>query len=164
MKTARLTLRRLVPEDAAFILRLVNEPSWLRYIGDRKIRTLEDAANYLVKGPLEMYARLGFGLLAVELEGTPIGMCGLIKRDTLPDVDIGFAFFPEYWGKGYAGEAAAAVLADGAGRLGLKRVVAITSLDNDRSIRLLEKIGFRFDRLIGGPDGTQLRLFSAELR
>lgn len=159
MNTARLHLRRLEPSDAPFILRLVNEPSWLRYIGDRKVRTLDDARAYIEKGPMEMYGRLGFGLLLVEREGAPIGLCGLIQRDTLPDVDIGFAFVPEHWGQGYAAEAAEAVLADGRDRLGLSRVIAITSLDNDRSIHLLGKLGFRFERLIGGPDGTQLRLF-----
>jgi RimJ/RimL family protein N-acetyltransferase len=165
LQTARLNLRPLTLDDAAFILELVNEPSWLRYIGDRGVRTLDDARVYLTKGPLDMYARLGFGLLLVELreDGTPLGLCGLIKRDTLPDVDIGFAFLPEYWGKGYAREAAAAALADAAASYGLQRVVAITTLDNEASIRLLEKIGFRFDRLIGGPDGTQLRLFTLEL-
>lgn len=165
MNTARLRLRRLTQEDAPFVLQLVNEPSWLRYIGDRGVRTLDDAQVYLAKGPLEMYQRLGFGLLLVELaeDGTPLGLCGLIKRDTLPDVDLGFAFLPGHWGKGYAREAAAAVLADGASSFGLQRVVAITSLDNQRSIQLLEKIGFRFERVIGGPEGSQLRLFAVDL-
>ncbi len=165
MKTPRLTLRRLTLDDAPFILGLVNQPSWLRFIGDKNVRTLEDARGYLSKGPLEMYQRLGFGLLLVERtdDGAPIGICGLIKRDTLPDVDIGFAFLPEHWGAGYAAEAAAAVLSDGAASLGLTRVVAITSLDNQRSIQLLEKVGFRFDRLIGGPEGAQLRLFVIDL-
>lgn len=165
MKTPRLTLRRLTLDDAPFILGLVNQPSWLRYIGDKKVHTLEDARGYLIKGPLAMYEQLGFGLLLVERadDGAPLGICGLIKRETLPDVDVGFAFLPEHWGKGYAAEAAAAVLADGASSFGLTRVVAITSLDNQRSIALLEKIGFRLDRLIGGPDGSQLRLFAIEL-
>lgn len=164
MKTPRLVLRPLALDDAPFILRLVNEPSWLRYIGDKKVRSLEDARDYLAKGPIDMVARLGFGLLLVERDQAPIGICGLIKRETLPDVDIGFAFLPEHWGQGYAGEAAAAVLADGAASFGLRRVVAITSLDNESSIRLLEKLGFRFDRLIGGPaGGEQLRLFAIEL-
>ena len=165
MNSARLRLRRLTEEDAPFILQLVNEPSWLRYIGDRGVRTLEDARVYLTKGPLDMYQRLGFGLLLVERreDGAALGLCGLIKRDTLPDVDLGFAFLPEHWGKGYAREATTAVLDDGARSFGLQRVVAITSLDNQRSIQLLEKIGFHFDRTIGGPDGAQLRLFAIEL-
>ena len=163
--TSRLALRRLTEADAPFMLRLLNEPSWLRFIGDRGVRTLDEAAAYLAKGPIDMYQRLGFGLLLVErtLDGAALGICGLIKRDTLPDVDLGFAFLPEHWGRGYAVEAAAAVLAAAARDAGLRRVVAITSLDNERSIRLLEKLGFRFDRLIGGPDGAQLRLFAVAL-
>src|SRR3982750_718510 len=123
LETDRLILRHLAPEDAEFILRLLNEPSWLRFIGDKGIRTLEDARSYILKGPVEMYARLGFGLYLVELkEGlVPTGLCGLIKRDSLKDVDIGFAFLPEYWGRGYAYESAAAVMTYGRDALGLKR-------------------------------------------
>ena len=164
IETGRLALRRLTLEDAPFILELVNQPSWLRFIGDKGVRTLEDARDYLRKGPLDMYARLGFGLLRVALrDGPPIGLCGLIKRDTLPDPDLGFAFLPGYWRQGYAVEAARAVLERGATALGLRRVVAITSLDNAASIRLLEKVGFQFERLIGTA-GAQLRLFSLESR
>lgn len=144
--TERLTLRRFTPDDAAFILELVNEPSWLRFIGDKKIHTLEDARKYLVNGPMAMYDRVGFGLYMVEEKGTgvPAGMCGLIKRDTLEDVDIGFAFLPRFWGKGYAYEAAAATMRYGQDVLKLPRIVAITSPDNESSIRLLEKIGLKY--------------------
>src|SRR6185503_18613176 len=133
IETTRLTIRRLSADDAEFILKLLNEPSWLRFIGDKGVRTVEDARAYILNGPVEMYSRLGFGLYLVELkeEGISIGMCGLIKRDALEDVDIGFAFLPEYWGKGYAYEAAAAVMSYARSALGLKRVVAITSVDND---------------------------------
>ncbi|MDC0711198.1 GNAT family N-acetyltransferase [Stigmatella sp. ncwal1] len=157
LETDRLILRRLSLEDAGFILKLVNEPSWLRFIGDKGVRTLDDARGYLLKGPLEMYARLGFGLYRVGLkeDGQSIGLCGLIKRDALPDVDIGFAFLPGFWGKGYAYEAASAVVAYGHESLGLKRLVAIASPDNDRSIQLLEKLGLRFERLMTLSAGAE---------
>jgi RimJ/RimL family protein N-acetyltransferase len=163
LETERLILRRLRAEDAGFILQLVNEPSWLRYIGDRGVRTLEDARRYILKGPVEMYERLGFGLYLVELkqDAVPIGMCGLLKRDTLKDVDIGFAFFPGFWGKGYAHEAAAAVLQYGRGVLGLKRIVAITSPDNHSSIRLLEKLGLKFEQMLRLTEGEpEVKLFA----
>jgi RimJ/RimL family protein N-acetyltransferase len=149
-------------EDAEFILGLLNEPSWLQFIGDKGVRTLEDARAYILKGPVDMYSRLGFGLYLVELKKSvlPIGMCGLIKRDILEDVDIGFAFLPAYWGKGYAYEAAAAVMAYGEKVLGLDRIVAITSLDNDRSAKLLEKLGLRFEKVLKlAPGSEEVKLF-----
>ena len=158
--TGRLQLRRLALDDAPFILRLLNEPSWLRFIGDKGVRTGEDAQRYLRDGPLAMYERTGFGLLRVALHGgAPIGMCGLIRRDTLADVDIGFAMLPEYWGGGYAFEAARAVLDFGLRELGLPRVVAITAPDNERSIRLLERLGLVFEsniRLAGADEDIAL--------
>src|SRR5215218_10903110 len=112
LSTERLVLRRLAAEDAEFILELMNDPDWLRFIGDRGIRTVEDARGYIATGPVDMYARLGFGLYAVELreDRTPIGICGLIRRDWLEDVDLGFAFLPHFRGAGYAHEAAAETL------------------------------------------------------
>ena len=166
LETERLVLRRLTVEDAPFMLRLLNEPSWLRFIGDRGVRTLEDARRYVLEGPVDMYERLGFGLYATTLkenEADPIGICGLIKRAELDDVDIGFALLPMFWGKGYAHEAASAVMAYAKGTVGLTRVVAITSIDNESSMRLLEKIGLRFERLIRlKPDGEEVRLFAWE--
>lgn len=167
LETARLCLRRLTEDDAPFIFRLVNEPSWLRFIGDKGVRTLDDARRYLREGPLDMYARHGFGLYLVttrKSDAVPLGMCGLIKRDELPDVDIGFAFVPESWGQGYAVEAANAVLAHAFTDFGLKRIVAITSLDNTASIRVLEKIGMRFERVIEVRPGDPVRLFAAAIR
>ncbi|HSE11704.1 MAG TPA: GNAT family N-acetyltransferase [Rudaea sp.] len=148
LETDRLILRRLVPDDAPFILELVNDPDWLRYIGDKGVRNLDDARAYIENGPMAMYARVGFGLFCVELKTgrTPIGMCGLIKRDTLPDVDIGFAFLPQFRAQGYGREAARATLDHGRNVVGLKRIVAITSPDNDASGRLLEAVGLRFER------------------
>ena len=144
----------------------MNEPSWLRFIGNKGVRNLEDARAYILQGPVEMYSRLGFGLYLVELKeaGIPIGMCGLIKRDALEDVDIGFAFFPQYWGRGYAYEAASAVMAYGANQLGLKRIVAITSVDNDSSVKLLEKLGLRFERMVKlSADAEEIKLFGSDV-
>lgn len=165
LETERLVLRRLTEEDAPFIFELVNDPAWLRFIGDRGVRTLDDARDYIVKGPVAMYSRLGFGLYLVELKEarTPIGMCGLLKRDSLEDVDLGFAFMPQYRGRGFAHEAAAGAMAYGREVLRLKRVLAIVSVDNDGSARLLEKLGFRFERMIRLPDDAEeIRLFVFE--
>lgn len=147
LETERLLLRPLTTDDAPFILTLLNEPSFLRFIGDKKVRTLEDAQQYLLNGPIASYNQYGFGLLLVELKEsqTPIGMCGLLKREELPDPDIGFAFLPDYWNKGFGFEAATAVLKDAQ----LDRTLAIVNHDNDASIRLLEKLGFRFERVKG---------------
>ena len=162
IETDRLTLRWLDTDDAQFILELLNDPAFLRFIGDKGVRTLNDAKNYILNGPADMYARLGFGLYLTELkEGeVPIGICGLIKRDTLEDVDIGFAFLPDFRAKGYAHEAAAAVMAYGKEVLNLKRIVAITSPDNQASGKLLEKLGLRFEQMIRLSEGAEeVRLF-----
>ena len=152
-------------DDAPFILTLLNEPSFLQYIGDKKVRNLDDARQYILNGPVASYERNGFGLNLVELREshTPIGMCGLLKREELPDPDIGFAFVPAYWSKGFAFEAATAVLSDARERLKLQRILAITSLDNDASIKLLQKLGFRFEKVITLPaNQDQVKLFSSE--
>ncbi|HSE15598.1 MAG TPA: GNAT family N-acetyltransferase [Pyrinomonadaceae bacterium] len=161
LETGRLLLRRMTVDDAQFILTLLNEPSFLRYIGDKQVRNLEDARRYILNGPVASYERHGFGLLIVELRDshTPIGICGLLKREELPDPDIGFALLPDFWSKGFAFEAATAVLNDARDRL--SRVLAITSLDNEASIGLLQRLGFRFDRVTKlSEQGEQLRLFS----
>jgi RimJ/RimL family protein N-acetyltransferase len=126
IETERLTLRKLSVEDAPFILRLVNEPSFLQFIGDKGVRNLEDARQYILNGPVASYAQNGFGLFLVQLKANqvPLGMCGLLKRETLEDVDIGFAFLPEFWNKGYAFEAAAVVLSYAKDVLKLPRIVA----------------------------------------
>ena len=154
LETPRLTLRELHAGDSEFMLALLNDPDWIRYIGDRGVRTEDDARAYLERGPIAMYARHGFGLWCVarRRDGEPVGMCGLIKRDTLPDVDVGFAFLPEYRGLGYAAEAAAATMALASTRYGLSRVVAIVSPDNDRSLRLLEKLGMTSEGMTPGAD------------
>jgi len=165
LETARLRLRHLGADDAGFIVELLNEPAFIRNIGDRRVRTPEDGRRYIANGPVASYVRHGFGLFAVELKeiGAPIGICGLLKRDTLEDVDIGFAFLSRYWSNGYAVEAARAVLDYGRNTVGLRRVVAITVPENDSSIRLLEKIGLRFERMVRiSDDEAELRLFAVD--
>lgn len=163
LQTERLILRHLIVNDAPFILELLNEPSFIQNIADRGVRTLDDARTYLHNGPMASYQRHGFGLLAVELKATgePMGMCGLIKRDNLPDVDIGFAFLPRYWGKGYAYEAAAAVLTYGREVHKLARIVAIVLPSNSGSINVLQKLGLTFEQMIiWDDDGAELKLFA----
>ena len=148
IETPRLRLRRLAPGDAPFILELLNDGDFLRYIGDKGVRTEDHARGYILSGPMASYERFGFGLLLVSLaSGEPIGMCGLLKRDTLEDPDLGFAFLPPYRAQGYAHESASAVLAHAPAAWGLSRVLAITSPDNVASIGLLEKLGFVFERM-----------------
>lgn len=159
LETRRLTLRWLDEGDAAFILRLVNEPSWLLHIGDRGIRTLAAARDYIETGPRAMYRQHGFGLFLIGLKGdagSAIGLCGLLRRETLADMDVGFALLPEFWGQGYALESVSAVVAWSRTTLGLSRLVAVTSPGNVPSGRLLGKLGFRFERLVclqaGAPE------------
>lgn len=166
LETQRLVLRKLALQDAPFIVELLNEPSFLRYIGDKGVRTTADACRYLNEGPLDSYLRHGFGLYLVELResGTPIGMCGLLKRDTLKDVDVGFAFLPRFWAQGYGYESAAAVLAHGRAAHGLRRIVAITNPDNLGSIQLLSKLGFRSEGLLRlTPESPEICLFASDV-
>src|SRR4030095_5342315 len=129
LETERLTLRHAPPADALFIFELVNDPAFIRNIGDRGVRTLADAERYVLDGPIASYEKFGFGMYVVEVResGTPIGLCGFVKRDWLPDVDIGFAFLPQYRSQGYARESASAVRRYGHEVLGLSRIVAIVS-------------------------------------
>ena len=166
LETDRLILRRIALEDAEFMLQLLNEPSFHRFIGDKGVRTIADARNYIEQGPLASYERFGFGLFLTELQEShvPIGMCGLLKRDTLEDVDIGFAFVPQFWKQGYAVESASAVMAYAKDIIGLKRLAAITSPDNDKSIRVLTKLGMTFQRLVRlTEDAPEVKLFAREL-
>jgi RimJ/RimL family protein N-acetyltransferase len=163
LETERLALRRLEPGDAEFILELLNDPSFLRFIGDKGVRNLDDARRYIANGPVASYERFGFGLYLTALKegGVPIGICGLLKRDSLDDVDVGFAFLPRFWSKGYAFEAASAVMAYGRQSLGLKRIVAVVSPGNDASIRLLLKLGLKLERMVRlEGEGHDLQLFS----
>jgi RimJ/RimL family protein N-acetyltransferase len=166
LETDRLIIRRMSIDDSRFMLGLLNEPSWLHFIGDRGVRTIGDAQSYILKGPVEMYARLGFGFCIVEMKiaTCPIGICGLAKRDYLDDVDIGFALLPQYCGKGYAYESANAVLKYAKNELALKRVVATTRSGNHSSANLLRKLGLRFERIVKHPDGNrELELFAIDI-
>ena len=163
LTTERLTIRLIADADAPFMLELLNDPSFIRNIGDRNVRTLDDAREYIRKGPLASYERHGFGLWLVELQadGTPIGMCGLLKRDALDAPDIGFAYLPAFQGKGYGYEAARAVLDQARDTLHIPRVLAIVNADNEPSARLLEKLGMRFERMVQLSDREPpLRLFA----
>jgi RimJ/RimL family protein N-acetyltransferase len=166
-ETPRLRLRHLTPQDAAFILELLNEPDFIRNIGDREVRTLEDARRYISSGTVTGYEKSGFGLYLVELQAgaTPIGVCGLLKRDYLEDVDVGFALRAGFRNQGYAFEAACAVMRFGQEVLGLGRIVAITSPDNYASIKLLRRLGLEFERNIRVPDvARDTSLFTPEQR
>ena len=166
LETERLVLRRMTADDAEFILKLVNEPSFIRFIGDKGVRNHADAVQYIQTGPVANYERFGFGQYLVELKDgrVPIGMCGLTKKDSLPDADIGFSFLPAFWSKGYAFEAAAAVKAYAKDVLGISRLVAVTIPDNESSIKLLEKIGLRFERMIRlSEDASEIKLFTSDV-
>jgi [ribosomal protein S5]-alanine N-acetyltransferase len=166
LETERLILRMLTVRDSEFILELLNDPSWLQFIGDRGVRTVDDARNYILQNLVTLYDRLGFGLYLTELKGedVPIGICGLVKRDSLADVEIGFALLPKFRGKGYAYESASAVMEYGKRTFGLNRIVAIAAPDNDASVKLLEKLGFRFESIVKlSDDGESVNLFAADI-
>lgn len=165
LETERLTLREITTHDAEFLLRLLNEPSFIQNIGDRNVRTIDEACTYALNGPIASYEQHGFGLYLVELKetGEPIGISGLVKRDLLPDADVGFAFLPDYWRRGYAVESAQAVRQYAFEVLGLKRFLAIVNPANAGSIRVLEKIGLGYDRMIRvTPDAPEICLYSSK--
>lgn len=165
VETKRLTLRHLAETDASFLCRLFNEPSWLQNIGDRGVRTPEEAERYIQSDVLKKYATQGFGMYAVvaKIQEQPVGVCGLFQRDGLLTPDLGFALLPEYCGRGYAHEAAAAVMNYARTQLGLANLLAITSLNNNRSATLLLKLGFRFEKLIRlPPQDEELKLYVAD--
>lgn len=167
LETERLQLRTLTLDDAGFVLRLLNEPSFIQNIADRGVRTIDQARDYILKGPIASYEKFGFGLWLVETKSAaaPIGMCGLLKRDVLDDVDIGYALLSEFWSQGYALEAASGAMAYAGKTLGLNRVVAVVNPDNKASIRLLEKLGFRFERMVRlSADAPEIKLFAGEIR
>jgi ribosomal-protein-alanine N-acetyltransferase len=163
LETERLLLRQLTPKDAPFIFELVNEPAWLQFIGDKGVRNLEDARDYISRGPMAMYERFGYGLYLTELRdsGVSIGISGLVRRDALSDADIGFAFLAKFRARGYGYESASAVLEHARNKLGLKRVLAITSPDNHSSIKLLERIGLAFEHMIRmSENASETKLFA----
>ena len=163
IETGRLVLREMNADDAAFVHQLLNEPSFIRYIGDRGVRTLDDARRYIAEGPVAGFERHGYGLMCVlrKEDGVSIGMCGVLKRDSLPDPDLGFSFLPAYWSQGFAFEAAEAVLRHARDTLGLGRILAITTTDNEPSMRLLARLGFRPEGLVIQGD-EELRLFASD--
>ncbi len=166
LETERLTLRRLTEDDAEFMLGLLNEPSFHQYIGDRGVRTVEEARAYVRNGAMASYEAFGFGLWLVtqKEDGAPIGLCGLLKRETLPDVDIGFAFRPAFWSRGYAVESGAAVVEHARTAFGLSRLVAIVQADNRSSIRVLTRLGFQFERPIEWPGpAAEIHLYGRAL-
>lgn len=162
IETERLLLTQFTVDDAAFVLELLNTPSWLEFIGDRGVRTLEDARQYIVDGPLKSYGLVGYGSYVVRVKASrqPIGMCGLFKRETLDAPDIGFAFLPGHTGTGYGYEAASAVMTYTRETFGLTRILGFTSPKNQPSIHLLEKLGLRFERkFMYKGDGEESLLF-----
>lgn len=165
IETGRLIIKPLTVDHAEFILELLNEPDWLKYIGDRGIRTIDDAKKYIIEGPMTMYAEHGIGLYAVELKesSTPIGVCGFIQRDFLKDVDLGFGYHSKYGGQGYAYEAAKAVMAYGVDELGYRRIAGFTSLDNEKSANLLQKLGMKDEGKIRYASTAEyVKLFAIE--
>ncbi|MBI5351650.1 MAG: GNAT family N-acetyltransferase [Chloroflexi bacterium] len=165
IETERLILRKLSTEDSAFMLGLLNQPAFIQNIGDRGVRTLPEAGEYISSRVIPSYERFGFGMyLTLLKEGeVPIGICGLVKRETLDDADIGYAFLPQYGSKGYASESASAVLAYARNTLGLKRILGITAQDNKGSIRVLEKLGMKFIKMVKlSEDDVELKLFSSD--
>ena len=168
LRTPRLILREITVHDAAFTLDLLNQPSFIKNIGDRGVRDLEQAARFIEERFRKSYTDHGYGLYVAELKAaidgvthrTPIGICGFVRRAELPGPDIGFAFLPQYERKGYGSESAKAMLQYGREQFGFERVLAITSLENDASGNLLLKLGFQFDGLTDSPAGEKLKLFS----
>ncbi|MBV8665456.1 MAG: GNAT family N-acetyltransferase [Burkholderiaceae bacterium] len=166
LNTARLTLRPLKVEHAAFWLRLVNDAAFLQFIGDKGLHTLDDAHRSIAEGPVALFAerKIGHFLVQRKEDGAALGTCGLIKRDALDDIDLGYAFLPEYRGQGFAFEAATAMLDYARDEIGLKRLVAIVSPDNEASVKLLERLGMRFERMLmlKEPD-DMVKLFGRRL-
>ena len=163
--TDRLILRPFTVDDAPFILRLLNEPSFIENITDKGVRTLAQAADYLNQGPLASYASHGHGLWLVQhrITGSPMGICGLIRREGLPEIDLGYALVPEFWGLGYAREAAEACVAWGHDTLGLRGLLAIVSPGNASSIRLLEALGFQRKETMTYAPGDEVEVFRLAL-
>jgi len=165
-ETARLRLRQLAGDDAPFILELLNDTDFLANVGDRGVHNLDDARRYIAGGPLASYQQHGFGLYLVELKvpALAIGLCGLLRREVHPDVEIGFAFLPHFRRQGYALEAAEWTVRLAARMPGLTRLVALTAPDNSASIRILERLGLRFESMVSFTElGGQSRLFALDI-
>ena len=167
LETDRLSLRQMTPDDAEFILELMNDPTYIRFIGDKGVRTIADAVEYIIKTIIDSYHRNGYGLWLVVLKESkiPIGICGLVKRDIFEDADLGYAFLADHRGMGYACEAAAAVLGYGLGVLGFARMLGLTVPENTASIHVLEKMGMKFERMVKlQPTGPDLKCYKLEAK
>ena len=167
LETERLLLRRLSYDDSEFIIELLNEPGFQRFIGDKKVRSRDDALEYLRKGPVGSYERHGFGMFLVleKIHESPVGMCGLVKRDDFDAPDVGFAFLQKFWGNGYALESATAVLEYGEKCLRLPRIIAMVDMENDASVRLVEKLGLIFERMVRMPgESHDIKLFTTSFK
>lgn len=165
LRTERLVLSKLTCDDAAFIVELLTEPSVMKYVGDKGIRSLDDAKAYLREGPISQYSACGYGLYRVGLRdfGISVGLCGLVRREAFPDPDLGFAFLKSYRSNGYALEAASAVLEEAADRFSLRRILAMADEANTASIRLLATLGFRFERMVTMPgESVAIRQYALE--
>ncbi|MDQ6623937.1 MAG: GNAT family N-acetyltransferase [Verrucomicrobiota bacterium] len=163
LSTARLRLREMSTADDALMLEILNDPPFLEFIADRGVRTLAGARDYIEEKILPSYGEFGFGFYIVELKesGVPIGMCGLVKRPTLEEVDVGFSILERFWGSGYATEAARALMRHGFEALGIPRIVGVTAPHNVRSSAVLEKLGLRFEKMIHLPGyGTETKLYA----
>lgn len=163
LETDRLLLTRLTYDHCDFVMELVNEPSFKRFIGDKDVRTLQDARRYLAEGPIGLYERFGYGMFLVTVKDTetPAGICGLLKRDGFDDPDLGFAFLRRFRRSGYAIESARAVLRHGIEDLHLQRIIAMADPDNEPSVRLLEKLGFSYERMVRMPgDEDEINLYA----
>jgi len=166
IETERLTLREFLEEDAPFVLELVNDPDWIKFIGDRGVRTLDDARTYIMERLQKSYQDFGFGMWLVERkeDGAPIGMCGLLKRDYLDALDIGFGYLPAFRGQGYAYESAQAVIEYGKTKLGLKRLLGFVLVGNQKSVKLLKRLGMQYERNFNIPDDdADLELYGKAL-
>ncbi len=157
-KTERLVLREASIDDSEFILKLVNEPAWHEFISSHSIDSIEKASEYVEQKMIAMYQRFGFGLWVVEKidDAIPIGICGLLKRDSLPYIDLGFALLSKYWGKGFAFEASMSSLMYARNKLGMQKVVAILNPSNTRSVSLLEKMGFLYESKFSHPGSDEV--------
>jgi RimJ/RimL family protein N-acetyltransferase len=166
-ETERLKLREFTKDDAPFVVELLNTPEWIKFIGDRNVHSIDDAREYVSNRLISSYHRFGFGLYMVELKESskPIGMCGLVRREALEDVDLGFAILPDYVGFGYGQEAGRAAMEVAKKKVKSKRLVAITMVDNSSSIKLLQKLGFNFEKTVNlaGEDQT-LMMYSVDLK
>jgi ribosomal-protein-alanine N-acetyltransferase len=164
-ETERLVIREIEESDAPFMNELLNSPGFLKYIGDRGVRSDEDARAFIRDRYRKSYTDNGYGLYAVLLkaDSTLIGMCGFVRRDSLPGPDLGFAFLPGFEGNGFGTESSRAMLAYGRETLNFERVYAITTLDNRASISLLEKLGFQFEKTVESPEGETLRFFAIDI-